>query len=86
MHTSIDILSKQADQLRSEASPLIKKTINPQSTLSQGYAHVKDFAGLAKDAASNASDSVVAFTKKNPLAALAIAAASDLRCRSRGCE
>jgi ElaB/YqjD/DUF883 family membrane-anchored ribosome-binding protein len=37
---------------------------------------ISDMAGQARDVASNASDSVVAYTKKNPAKALAIAAAS----------
>jgi ElaB/YqjD/DUF883 family membrane-anchored ribosome-binding protein len=88
MDSTIDNLSKpsqtladkatdKADQLRSEATPIVKKAANQaRSTLKQGYATVTDFAGLARDAASDASDSVVAFTKKNPAAALAIAAAT----------
>ena len=35
-----------------------------------------EMAGQARDVASNASDSIAAYTKKNPVKALAIAAAS----------
>ena len=42
----------------------------------QGLDAITEMAGQARDAASNASDSIVAYTKQNPVKALAIAAAS----------
>ena len=47
---------------------------NPVSK--QGMDAVSDMASHARDAVSNTSDAVVAYTKKNPATALAIAAAS----------
>jgi hypothetical protein len=37
---------------------------------------ITDMASQARDVASNASESIVAYTKKNPVKALVIAAAS----------
>jgi hypothetical protein len=37
---------------------------------------ISDMASQARDVASNASDSIVAYTKNNPVKALAIAVAS----------
>jgi hypothetical protein len=41
-----------------------------------GLDTVTEIAGRARDVASNASDSIAAYTKNNPVKALAIAAAS----------
>ena len=88
MEASINSLSKQGqvladkakdkmEELRSEAAPLIKKAADQaQSMGKQGMAIVSDMAGQARDVAADASDSIVRYTKKNPVKALAIAAAS----------
>jgi ElaB/YqjD/DUF883 family membrane-anchored ribosome-binding protein len=47
-----------------------------QSMGKQGLDAITGAVGQARDVASDASDSVIAYTKKNPVAALAIAAAS----------
>jgi ElaB/YqjD/DUF883 family membrane-anchored ribosome-binding protein len=47
-----------------------------QSMSRQGVDAISDMASQARDVASNTSDSVLAYTKKNPATALAIAAAS----------
>jgi ElaB/YqjD/DUF883 family membrane-anchored ribosome-binding protein len=60
-----------------KAAPLIRKAGDrAQSTMRQGFDAINDFAGQARDAATSATDSVVGYTKANPLKALAIAAAS----------
>lgn len=47
-----------------------------ENSATSGFDALTGIANQARDAASNASDSVVAYTKKNPAMALAIAAAS----------
>jgi ElaB/YqjD/DUF883 family membrane-anchored ribosome-binding protein len=47
-----------------------------QSAAQQGLDSVSDIAGHARDFAGDAVDSLVSYTKKNPLQALAIAAAA----------
>ena len=42
----------------------------------QGVSAITEMASQARDAASTASDSIVAYTKENPMKALAMAAAS----------
>jgi len=39
---------------------------------------INDIAAQARDAAANAADSIVSYTKRNPATALAIAAASGV--------
>jgi len=47
-----------------------------QSMSKQGVDAISDMASQLRDVAANTSDSIVAYTKKNPAKALAIAAAS----------
>ena len=44
----------------------------------KGLGAINDIAGQAREAAINAADSIVSYTKKNPATALAIAAASGV--------
>ncbi len=55
--------------------PLKKAVRRAKSMGSQSIDVISDFASQAKDVASDASESIVAYTRKNPAAALAIAAA-----------
>jgi ElaB/YqjD/DUF883 family membrane-anchored ribosome-binding protein len=67
----------KVDDLRDEATPALTKAISrAQSMGRQSIDAIGEMASQARDAAANASDSVVAYTKKNPVTALAIAAAS----------
>ncbi len=67
----------KVDDLRDEATPALTKAISrAQSMGRQSIDAIGEMASQARDVASNASDSVVAYTKKNPVTALAIAAAS----------
>jgi ElaB/YqjD/DUF883 family membrane-anchored ribosome-binding protein len=50
--------------------------VQAQSMGRQGVDAISDMASQARDVASNTSDSILAYTKKNPVKALAIAAAS----------
>ena len=49
-----------------------------QSTVRQSVGAINYIAGQAREAAANAADSIVSYTKKNPATALAIAAASGV--------
>jgi ElaB/YqjD/DUF883 family membrane-anchored ribosome-binding protein len=70
-------VSKKVDDLSSEAGPALSKVAARAQTMGrQGIDAISDMAGQARDAASNATDSIVSYTKKNPVKALAIAAAS----------
>jgi ElaB/YqjD/DUF883 family membrane-anchored ribosome-binding protein len=67
----------KVDDLKGDATPALAKAVNrAQSIGRQSLDTISDMASQAQDAASNASDSIVAYTKKNPLTALTIAAAS----------
>jgi ElaB/YqjD/DUF883 family membrane-anchored ribosome-binding protein len=65
-----DILSNKISDVR----PKVGKRV--QSAAQQSLDAVSGIAGQARDFAGDAVDSVVSYTKKNPLQALAIAAAA----------
>jgi ElaB/YqjD/DUF883 family membrane-anchored ribosome-binding protein len=70
-------VSDKVDDLRNDAAPALTKLVGrAQSMGRQGVDNISDMAGQARDVVSNASDSIVAYTKKSPVKALAIAAAS----------
>jgi ElaB/YqjD/DUF883 family membrane-anchored ribosome-binding protein len=72
-----ELLASKAEDARKEASAALNKgSRRVQSAGKQGLNTITDMAGQARGAASNASDSIVAYTKKNPVKALAIAAAT----------
>jgi ElaB/YqjD/DUF883 family membrane-anchored ribosome-binding protein len=72
-----NILSSKLEDVRSDAGTAVKKGARRvQAARQQGLDAISDMAGQARDVASNATDSIVAYTKKNPVKALAIAAAS----------
>lgn len=72
-----DVVSSKLEDVRSEAGTAVRRSSKQiQSVGQQGLRAITDMASQARDAASNASESIVAYTKKNPVKALAIAAAS----------
>ncbi len=72
-----NILSSQLEDVRSQAGTVVSRgSKRAQSMGKQGFDAITDMASQAREAASNASDSIVAYTKQNPVKALAIAAAS----------
>jgi ElaB/YqjD/DUF883 family membrane-anchored ribosome-binding protein len=72
-----DTVSAMAEDLQSGAGPLIRDTARrAKSTAQQTFAAAGDIADQARDMAVNAIDSVVKYTKQNPVKALAVAAAS----------
>jgi ElaB/YqjD/DUF883 family membrane-anchored ribosome-binding protein len=76
-HALADKATDTAHQVLSDAAPMIKRTANQARAIGQqGIDAVTDMVGQARDAASDASDSIVAYTRKNPATALAIAAAA----------
>ncbi len=72
-----NVLSSKLEDVRSDAGTAFNTGARRvQSASKQGLDAMSDMAGQARDVASNATDSIVAYTKKNPVKALAIAAAS----------
>jgi hypothetical protein len=70
-------LSSKLQDVRSEAGTAVNRgSKRVQSMGKQGLDAVTDMASQAGDMASNATESIVAYTKKNPVMALAVAAAS----------
>jgi ElaB/YqjD/DUF883 family membrane-anchored ribosome-binding protein len=68
-----DQISSKADEFRSEAQPLLKKAAKQANAFAQS---VGDARRQARDAASQASESVIAYAKENPVKAILIATAS----------
>jgi ElaB/YqjD/DUF883 family membrane-anchored ribosome-binding protein len=74
-----DKAADKANQVLSDAAPILKTTSNQARAIGrQGLDAVTDAVSYARDAASDASDSIIAYTKKNPATALAIAAATGV--------
>jgi ElaB/YqjD/DUF883 family membrane-anchored ribosome-binding protein len=72
-----DFLSGKLQHVRSEAGAALNRGQRAvQSATKQGLNAITEMAGQAREVASNASGSIVGYTKKNPVKALAIAAAS----------
>jgi len=70
-------MTDKIDDPRGEAVPALNKAFSrAQSVGRQSIDAISDLASQARDAVGSASDSVVAYTRKNPVTALAIAAAS----------
>jgi ElaB/YqjD/DUF883 family membrane-anchored ribosome-binding protein len=71
------ILSTKLEDARSEAGTAWNASSKRvRSASRQGRDAITEMAGQARDVASNVSDSIVTYTKTNPIKALAIAAAS----------
>ena len=68
-----DQLSSKTDELRSEAQPLIKKATKQANAFAKSLG---DASQQVRDAASQASDSVIAYAKENPVKAILIATAT----------
>jgi len=72
-----DALASKVTDVHDKAIPVIRNAgSRAQSTLQQGFDTVSDIADQARDMAAHTADSIVTYTKRNPLQALAIAAAS----------
>lgn len=68
---------KTANTIRGNAAPVIKRAAGQAlAGVKQGLDAITDKARQASDVSVNASDSIVAYAKKKPVKALAIAAAS----------
>jgi ElaB/YqjD/DUF883 family membrane-anchored ribosome-binding protein len=71
------VLSNKVEDLRGEAgSALGKAADRVQSMGKQGLDAITNVTSQARDVASKTSDSIVGYTKRNPVRALAIAAGS----------
>ena len=67
----------RADELRGGAAPMIRKVAGQAQAIGkQGINAITDTVSQVREATLYASASIVAYTKKNPALALAIAAAS----------
>jgi ElaB/YqjD/DUF883 family membrane-anchored ribosome-binding protein len=72
-----DSLSSKVTEVHDKAVPVIRNASNrAQSAMQQSFDTVSDIAGQARDMAASTADSIVSYTKRNPVQALAIAAAS----------
>lgn len=72
-----DSLSSKASEVHDKAVPAIRNASNrAQSAMQQSFDTVSDIAGQARDMAASTADSIVSYTKRKPVQALAIAAAS----------
>lgn len=70
-----DSLSSRASH--DNAIPVIREAgSQAQSMAQQGFDAVSDIADQARDMVASTADSIVSYTKRNPVQALAIAAAS----------
>jgi ElaB/YqjD/DUF883 family membrane-anchored ribosome-binding protein len=70
-------LSNKVEELRGDTGSVLANAVDRiQSLGKQGIDAVSDAAQRTRDAASDTADSVVRYTKKNPMTALMIAAAS----------
>ena len=70
-------LSSKVDEIRDDAGPGLRQTAARVQTLGkQGFDAVSEVAGRARDTISSASQSIIDYTKENPVKALAIAAVS----------
>jgi ElaB/YqjD/DUF883 family membrane-anchored ribosome-binding protein len=68
-------LSNKVDELRSDTGPMIGEAAGQaQNMLKQGLNAVGDATQAVRDTASDATDSVISYTKENPVKALLIAA------------
>src|SRR5271157_540485 len=73
VNRAADQLSSNADQLRSETKPLIKKAAQQTNAFAQSVGEVTQ---RIRAAASQASESATEYAKENPVKAILIAVAS----------
>jgi ElaB/YqjD/DUF883 family membrane-anchored ribosome-binding protein len=72
-----DKFSSAVETARSQAGPSIKKVADQaQSLVGQGMDSAKAAAQQVRDTAAQTSESIVTFTKENPVKAILMAAAS----------
>jgi ElaB/YqjD/DUF883 family membrane-anchored ribosome-binding protein len=70
-------LSRKGDEIRNDATTGFRQaSARAQAMGKQSIDAVTEFAGRARDTASSASQSVIDYTRENPVKALAIAAVS----------
>jgi ElaB/YqjD/DUF883 family membrane-anchored ribosome-binding protein len=75
VNRAADQLSRTAEDIGSESKPWIKKAAQQTNAFAQS---VGDATQRVRDTASQASDSVTAYAKENPVKAILIAAASGM--------
>jgi ElaB/YqjD/DUF883 family membrane-anchored ribosome-binding protein len=70
-------LASKVDELRNDAGAALTKTVGRAQAMGrQSFDAVSEAAQRAQEIASDTSDSIVRYTKKNPVKAILIAAAS----------
>jgi ElaB/YqjD/DUF883 family membrane-anchored ribosome-binding protein len=75
--TVTENFAKTSHALADKAANQVQAGIHgAQSRAQQSLDAISDITDQARDMAANATDSIVSYTKKNPVRALAIAAAS----------
>jgi ElaB/YqjD/DUF883 family membrane-anchored ribosome-binding protein len=73
------VLSSKLEDVRNEAGTVINRgSKRAQSASKQGLDAITEMADQARYVASNAVNSIAAYTKKKPVTALALAAASGV--------
>ena len=76
-HAVSDKVSNVVETARSQTGPTIRKAADQaQTLLGQGMDSAKAAAQQVRDSAAQASESIVSFTKENPVKAILMAAAS----------
>lgn len=72
-----DSLSSKMTDVHDKAVPVIQNAgSRAQSTIQQSFDTVSDIADQARDMVANTADSIVSYTKRNPVQALAMAVVS----------
>jgi ElaB/YqjD/DUF883 family membrane-anchored ribosome-binding protein len=72
-------LASRVADIQDKAAPAIRKVrVRAQSTGQQSLDAINDLAGQARGMAASTADSIVSYTKQNPVTALAIAAAAGV--------
>lgn len=70
-----DMAADMAADLSEQAAPMLRKASNrTHAAAKRGMSALADRVSQGRDAVAGASDSILAYTKKNPAKALAIAA------------
>jgi ElaB/YqjD/DUF883 family membrane-anchored ribosome-binding protein len=70
-------LSSKVTEVHDAAAPVIRNASNrAQSAIRQSFDTASDFASQAREMAAGTADSIVSYTKRNPVQALAVAAAA----------
>jgi len=74
-----DAFSSKVTEVHDKAVPVVRKAGGrARATMQQGADTIDDIGAQARDIVMNTADSLVSYTKKNPMTALALAAATGV--------